>query len=92
MFDHLYFSAISREDINILLRNFGVDQASKAQAMVSTNLRQAYSGISGTTFHNEGVGIDLTGLQRPLYDGDAGTILGTAPWIQTFQLGETIKV
>lgn len=91
MFDPLYFSAVSRENINVLLRNFGVDEATKAQAMVGTNLRQAYSGISGTTFYNEGVGIDFTGLQCPLYDGDAGAILGAATWIQAFQLGETVK-
>ena len=40
----------------------GVDQASEAQAMVSTDLGESDAGIAGTAFYDEGVAIDLAGL------------------------------
>jgi len=92
MFDHLYFSAIGGEDLDILLRNLGIDEATKVQAMVGANLRQPDAGIARAAFYDEGVGIYLAGLHRPFNDGDTGTILGTATWIQTFQLREAVEM
>ena len=74
MFDHLYIGAIGNEDIDILPGNLWIDQATKAQTMVGAHLRQPDAGIARAGFYDEGVGIDLAGLQRPFNDGDAGAI------------------
>ena len=60
--------------------------------MIGANLGQPDPGIAGAGFYDEGVGIDLAGLQRPFNDGDTGAILGTATRTQAFQLRETVEM
>jgi hypothetical protein len=60
--------------------------------VVSANLRQPDAGIAGAAFYDEGVGIDLAGLQRPFDDGDTGTVLGATARIQAFQLREAVEM
>ena len=92
MADHLYFGAISEQDINILRCHLGVDEAAKAQAMVGAHHRQSNAGIARAGFYDQGVGIDLPSLQCPLNDGDTGPVLGATAWIEALQLRETVEM
>jgi hypothetical protein len=60
--------------------------------MVGTHHGQPNTSIAGASFYDQGVSVDLAGLQGPLNDGDTGTILGATPGIQPFQFGETAKM
>ena len=92
IFDHLYLGAIGEEDVDILLCDFWIDKATKTQFKVGTHLCQPDTSIAGTAFYDEGIGINFTGLQRTLNNGNAGTILGTAARIQIFQLCKTVRM
>jgi hypothetical protein len=74
------------------LCDLGVDKAAKAQAMVGAHHRQSDAGIARAGFYNQGVGIDLPGLQCPFNDGDTGAVLGTTPWIHALQFCEAVKM
>ena len=92
VFDHLNFSTIGRQDIEVLLSNLGVDKATKTQAMIGTDLRKPNTGIAGTGLYHKCFRIDFARLHGPFNDGNTGTVLGATTRIESLKFCKTVEM